>query len=249
MDYLLRDSHHLGVAYGRFDHYRLIETLRILPPSPADESKAESELSHEPQLGVEQGGLQSAEALSLARYFMYTQVYFHPVRRVYDIHLRDFLKEFLPSGHFSTDLRTHLALTDNEVTAAIWRLATASGEQGHEDARRLVTHNHFRMLYRPTPYDLQINLDAGRMMFAAMAKKFGKINVRYDNYTERGSGSEFPVLTKDGLSMSSTSVSKVLKDLPPASTDYVFVKRELFQDAKRCLEQGRTSFIRPRKER
>ena len=31
MDYLLRDSLHVGVAYGKFDHYRLIDTLRILP--------------------------------------------------------------------------------------------------------------------------------------------------------------------------------------------------------------------------
>lgn len=36
MDYLLRDSHHAGVAYGRFDHYRLIDTLRILPRSEGD---------------------------------------------------------------------------------------------------------------------------------------------------------------------------------------------------------------------
>ena len=32
MDYLLRDSLHTGVAYGRFDHFRLIDTMRILPP-------------------------------------------------------------------------------------------------------------------------------------------------------------------------------------------------------------------------
>jgi len=31
MDYLLRDSYHIGVAYGRFDQFRLIDTLRILP--------------------------------------------------------------------------------------------------------------------------------------------------------------------------------------------------------------------------
>ena len=30
MDYLLRDSHHTGVAYGRFDHYRLIDTMRAV---------------------------------------------------------------------------------------------------------------------------------------------------------------------------------------------------------------------------
>jgi hypothetical protein len=33
IDYLLRDSLHTGVAYGRFDHHRLIQTLKILPPA------------------------------------------------------------------------------------------------------------------------------------------------------------------------------------------------------------------------
>ena len=31
IDYLLRDAYHAGVAYGHFDHSRLIETMRILP--------------------------------------------------------------------------------------------------------------------------------------------------------------------------------------------------------------------------
>ena len=46
MDYLLRDSFHTGVAYGKFDHFRLIDTLRILPP-PA--SGKEGEISNEQQ--------------------------------------------------------------------------------------------------------------------------------------------------------------------------------------------------------
>ena len=62
MDYLLRDSHHAGVSYGKFDHYRLLDTLRILP----------HHASTEPALGIEEGGVHSAEALLLARYFMYT---------------------------------------------------------------------------------------------------------------------------------------------------------------------------------
>src|SRR5262249_51706025 len=33
MDYLMRDSYHLGVSYGRFDFNKLIESLRILPRS------------------------------------------------------------------------------------------------------------------------------------------------------------------------------------------------------------------------
>jgi HD superfamily phosphohydrolase len=84
MDYLLRDSYHAGVEYGKFDHHRLINTLRILPLTYAD--------TDEPALGLESGGLESSEGLMVARYFMYKQVYLHPIRRVYDIHLIDFLK-------------------------------------------------------------------------------------------------------------------------------------------------------------
>jgi HD superfamily phosphohydrolase len=90
MDYLLRDSYHAGVAYGRFDHFRLIETLRILPKVGGGEG--------EPTLGIEEGGVHSAEGLLLARYFMYTQLYFHHVRRIYDYHLKEFLKRWLPDG-------------------------------------------------------------------------------------------------------------------------------------------------------
>ena len=100
MDYLLRDAYHAGAAYGRFDHYRLVDTLRILPSSQSEKK----EQSMEPSLGVRIGGIQSAEAMMLARYLMYSQVYFHPVRRIYDIHLTDFLRDWLPEGVFSTDL-------------------------------------------------------------------------------------------------------------------------------------------------
>ena len=118
MDYLLRDSVHAGVQYGKFDHYRLIDTLRILPSSPDTE---------EPTLGLEDGGVQSAEALLLARYSMFSQVYLHPVRRAYDIHLKDFLREWLPKGVFSVDPEEFLKLTDIEVLGDIYRIAAEGG--------------------------------------------------------------------------------------------------------------------------
>ncbi len=96
MDYLLRDSHHAGVVYGRFDQYRLIDSLRILPEN--------EDKSAEPVLGVESGGLESAVAMLLARYFMYSQVYMHPVRRAYDRHLQDFLCGWLGEHNLPTNL-------------------------------------------------------------------------------------------------------------------------------------------------
>src|SRR5438132_6427000 len=104
MDYLLRDSHHAGVVYGRFDHYRLIDTLRFLPDRLG-----------EPAVGIEHGGMHSAEALLIARYFMYRQVYYHPVRMIYDVHLIDFLRAWLPGGKFGTAVDDHIAMTDDAV--------------------------------------------------------------------------------------------------------------------------------------
>lgn len=95
MDYLLRDSLHAGVSYGRFDHYRLIDTLRIV----VGKDPTSGELG-EPELGVQHGGLHSATSLLLARFFMFSQVYFHPVRVVYDLHLIDFLRAWLRDGAF-----------------------------------------------------------------------------------------------------------------------------------------------------
>lgn len=186
IDYLLRDSHHAGVAYGRFDHYRLIDTLRILPE--------EEEGSQEPALGVAEGGLQSAESLLWARYLMYTQLYFHPVRRIYDIHLRDFLKEWLTGGRFSTSLENHLRTTDNEVMAAIWEAAQDASVPGHAHARRIVGRGHFRLLYQRNPRDQERNADSVGCVFSAAVEKYRDASVRRDTYQQTGGPLKFPVL-------------------------------------------------------
>jgi uncharacterized protein len=143
IDYLLRDAYHAGVVYGRFDHHRLLQTLRILPRS--------DEGSKEPWLGIEVGGLEAAEAMSIARYLMYKQVYFHHVRRAYDIHLKDFLRDWLPDGRFATDLDRHLEVTDNEVTAAMLTAARSPDAPGHAHAKRIVDRLHFKRFMSELP--------------------------------------------------------------------------------------------------
>ncbi len=87
IDYLMRDSYHAGVAYGRLDYLRLIDCLRILPFPEAEQDPGTSEL----HLGVTEGGLHSAEALIMARHWMFSQVYFHRVRVLYDHYLSQFM--------------------------------------------------------------------------------------------------------------------------------------------------------------
>jgi uncharacterized protein len=148
MDYLLRDSYHTGVEYGRFDLKRVLTTIRAI----------RSREGHPPQLGISQGGWHAAEGLVLARYFMFTQVYFHKTRIAYDVHLRGALKGLLPGGKFPSPvgagLKSYLGWDDWKVLGLL-----ASGKGG-KDGNRLTSRNHYRRVYEtpevPTKKNLEI---------------------------------------------------------------------------------------------
>jgi hypothetical protein len=248
MDYLLRDSFHTGVVYGRFDHFRLIDTLRILESPVGSDADGVAEPA-EPTLGVEEGGLSSAEALLLGRYYMYSQVYFHAIRRIYDIHLKDFLTAWLPSATgehtFPTDIGKHLDLTDNEVTAGILKAARDTTAPGHDPARRIVRHEHFKLLYHRHPADVKVNPDAGAAIYKSAREKFGADAVRHDQYPQKRSVKAFPVRRRDGRVVSAIEVSEVLKHIPGASFDFVFVRPDMLDPARIWLERERQNLIKP----
>lgn len=240
MDYLLRDSHHAGVAYGKFDHHRLIDTIRILPKKEGD--------SIEPVLGIEEGGLHSAEALLLGRYFMFTQLYSHPVRRIYDIHLKDFIKEWLSEECLSINVEDHLQLTDNEILLELFNAARDEKQKGHDSAKRIVKRDHFKVLYQRNPKDIQKNRYAARAIFEMACGKFGKKNVRIDCYKQSSNGHEFPVLTDDKRIVSSLELSDILENVPIAALDYVYINTENKKKAKKWLKENLETIIEIREE-
>jgi hypothetical protein len=250
MDYLLRDSLHAGVAYGRFDHFRLIDTLRILPPpAQGEREEAAGERSREPNLGITKGGLQAAEALLLARYSMFTQVYFHRVRRVFDVHLGDFLENWLPNHRFSPELADHLNLTDNEVLVAVASAARSTGrskpERERRDlARRLCDRTHtFKLLYERTAEDVRLNADAARLVATAAAAHLGAGNVRYDPGGKGSGRAVFPVRERDGNVESSTGLSEVLRNVPASRYEYVFVHPAKVQEARSWLSESKRELL------
>lgn len=83
MDYLLRDSLYCGVRYGSFDLERLIDTM--LPLAHPE--------SGEWGLGVDEGGVHALEALVMARYYMFTQVYFNVVGKALELHFSRWLDD------------------------------------------------------------------------------------------------------------------------------------------------------------
>jgi HD superfamily phosphohydrolase len=132
MDYLLRDSLHCGVSYGQYDWQRLVHTVAAVPPT------AEGG----PRVGVTEGGWHAAEGLIVARYFMFTQVYFHKTRVIYDHHLQEALADLLPAGLFPAPKGNHLA---KYLEWDDWRvLGLLQKGKGGDHGRRLAERNHFR---------------------------------------------------------------------------------------------------------
>ena len=81
MDYLLRDSHNTGVAYGVIDYERIISNLTL-----------------EDGLVLDIKGVQAAEGALVSRYFMYPSVYQHHTTRIVNTMFRRALKREINSG-------------------------------------------------------------------------------------------------------------------------------------------------------
>lgn len=86
MDYLLRDSYYTGVAYGVIDVERLIHNMKL-----------------EDNLILKSKGVQAAESMLLARYFMYPSVYQHHTTRIINSMFRRCLKQLFKEGHIDPE--------------------------------------------------------------------------------------------------------------------------------------------------
>ena len=79
MDYLLRDSHNTGVAYGIIDYERIISNLKL----------------EDDGLILDIKGVQAAEGALVSRYFMYPSVYQHHTTRIVNSMFRRALKKVI----------------------------------------------------------------------------------------------------------------------------------------------------------
>jgi uncharacterized protein len=147
MDYLLRDSLHTGVAYGVFDIERLLFTLRVVK-----EYKEDREIGSQfdVALGIDEDGINAAEGLLTSRYMMFLQVYFHDIRRIYDKHLSDFIKELLKEdgycGFYPIDINKFYKYDDDYVMNNIKRFALNDDKSPISDYAKIL---FFRKHYKP----------------------------------------------------------------------------------------------------
>lgn len=101
MDYLVRDAHHTGVPYGTIDHERLVRELCFV----------------DGELVLDEGNVQTAESLLLARALMNPTVYQHHVARIAKSMLRRGTEELLAAT--DTTAETLRRWDDNDLLVAL----------------------------------------------------------------------------------------------------------------------------------
>src|SRR5262249_37197015 len=165
--YLLRDSHHCGVEYGRFDHRRMIQCLDL---NEADGGVLE--------IGLHRDGIHTFEALILARYQMNTQVYYHRIRRIYDYYLCQYFAERGNSAFDSS--QKILDQTDIQAMATILQDADKGTGGQAQWAIRIRDRNHHRFLHETGEDANAMDLKHSERLFERLKAKSSDVDFIYD---------------------------------------------------------------------
>jgi HD superfamily phosphohydrolase len=89
MDYLIRDAHYTGVAYGVIDRLRLLQKMTL----------------HQGELVVEAGGVQAATSLLISRLLMHPSVYYHHVCRISECMISSGIRSMIEDGASAAEVK------------------------------------------------------------------------------------------------------------------------------------------------
>ena len=211
MDYLARDSLHAGVAYGRFDTERLALTITAV-------EDGEDGLA----LGVQEGGWHAAESLILARYFVFTQVYFHRTTAIFEHHMRQALAEMLPDGRFPAPLGADL---DRFLEWDDWRVFGRLARSASEASVRIRNRRGDREVHctPETPADADLRqLDAAREALGPLLS----VELVADQSSWYQPAEDIPVATRSGGTRRLSEFSRPIRALAPHRQTRLYVPRE-----------------------
>lgn len=209
MDYLLRDSLYCGVQYGLYDLDRIIDTIVLYDENPDGVLR----------LGIEYGGIHAIEGFILARYFMFTQIYFHSVRRAYDLVLTNFisqiLKENLGVSHYPEDLSGYTMWNDWTVLA---ELNARMDKNAKNLAWRIATRQHPKPVYETGDHADTLRVNRAITLPVKIRQKYPSVTIWQDKATDhperfRMGDEAWPVRQRNGGWASLHSLSKALSGL------------------------------------
>lgn len=221
MDYLLRDSLYCGVRYGSYDLERLIDTAE--PVRDPDDGHW--------HVGVGSGGVHALEALVMARYYMFTQVYFNPTGKIMEIHLNEWLRA--EGTRWPSEPERFLGQDDVTVVEAMRR-----SENAH--ARAILDRERYVLAYESREHLSREEVERFDQVLPDLVDAFGEGKVLIDRSAKdphRLDASRVPVRGHDGQVNLVTDVSDFIAHLSRIEMVRVYSPRELRDDVASALHQ------------
>jgi HD superfamily phosphohydrolase len=232
MDYLLRDAVNTGVTYGRFELERLI---RVMSPQGND-------------IVVKKSGQQTVEQYILARYFMYSQVYLHPVTLSSDVLLRhaflraktlhergalgflpDELRPFLDKTMDEMSVEEYLRMDESVMTYTFHRWAEAEDAILRDLADRFINRRLFGSIH--TRELKEVEKQTVRDMFRSQG-----LNPDYFLAFSNATGAGYhmyrqgiTLVEEDGDKMDIADASPLVRSLKPITQYRIFCPKEVLR--------------------
>jgi len=229
MDYLLRDSLFCGVRYGVYDLDRLVDTLVTVRDPETGEVG----------LGVEAGGVHAVEALILARYYMFTQVYFNVTGKALEHHLTAWLEE--TGRHWPSEPESFLVEDDHSVLAEMRR------DPG-EHARAVVARAHFPLAFETREHPSTEEREAFERALPDLERRFGAgalLVARSSKDPHRLASGRVLVEAESGAIEPLESASHFLRHLARIDVSRVYARPEIRDEVAREL-RSRLAPVAPR---
>jgi HD superfamily phosphohydrolase len=230
MDYLIRDAHYTGVAYGVIDHLRLIEKMTL----------------HHGRLAVEAGGVQAATSLLISRLLMHPSVYYHHVSRIAESMISSGIRDMIENGAEAAEIKS---MDDIQLFST---MVSAGGL-----AAEMISRIKYRRLFKRAVYVGLDSLDSPlvRASEARMAQEVADaaglpaeyVLVDYPSLPDSPEG-DFPAIVGQKI-MSLREVSPlvaILESAERASWRFGIYSRDedrerVAQAAKKCFNLKRTT--------
>ena len=155
---------------------------------------------------------------------MYKQVYFHPVRRIYNFHLQEFLKSKYGS-EFPIKPSDFVKLTDVEVLTEIRK------DLENPHAKVINERKHYRRL------KIEGNSQDIKEKGDNIPKQIpeGKYYIDIYDDSEKKNKAEFPVQRRDKKIVNGFTESQVLRNIPSIDFGYIFVDLDCFNEAEKLI--------------
>ncbi|MBP9145212.1 MAG: HD domain-containing protein [Thermoanaerobaculia bacterium] len=214
MDYLLRDSLYCGVRYGVYDLDRLLDTLAVVSDP---ETGALG-------VGVEEGGVHAIEALVLARYYMFTQVYFNVTGKALEQHLSEWMRA--ANRQWPADPEHFLRQDDLSTLEAM----RASDNQ---HAQAVVHRRHFPLAFETREHLSEAESEAFESLLPALRAHYGPGEIlvaRSAKDPHRLGGSPVWVRYRDGHLESMESASHFIRHLTRIDRYRVYTRPEICEE-------------------